>query len=113
MIFEVSVVNAYLIYKDYKDTSGMTMLQFCESLVRSLLLGVPFGDLKPRPTERSTSRTKHKLANHKLEEMEGSARDQSREASDVAAKKIKTFCSDCNKFFVLIVLTRNIRLCNK
>ena len=25
----------------------------------------------------------------------------------------KTFCSDCNKFFVLIGLTRSIMLCNK
>jgi hypothetical protein len=26
---------------------------------------------------------------------------QSREASNAAAKKVKTFCSDCDKFFCL------------
>jgi len=59
---------------------------------------------------------KRKLGDHKLEEMEGSARNvrrrcagcyeksgeqQSREASLATAKKIKTFCSDCDKFFCL------------
>ena len=47
MIFGVSIVNAYLIYKEYYDTSGMTMLQFRESLVRSLLILMPFEKLKP------------------------------------------------------------------
>ena len=56
---------------------------------------------------------KRKLADHKLEKMEGSARyvrrhcagcyekireQRSREASVTAAKRIKTFCSDCGKF---------------
>jgi hypothetical protein len=116
MIFGMSIVNAYLIYKENYDTSRATMLQFRESLVRSLLLGVPYENLKPGPRERSTSQTKRKLADHKLEEMEGSARDvrrrcagcyeknreqQSREVSYAVAKKIKTFCPDCDKFFCL------------
>ncbi len=41
ILFRVTIVNAYLIYKEYYNTSCMTMLQFRESLVRSLLLGVP------------------------------------------------------------------------
>jgi len=61
MIFGVLVVNAYLIYKEYYDTSSMTMLQFRESLVRSLLLGVPFENLKPSPRQQPTSQTKRKL----------------------------------------------------
>ena len=84
--------------------------------MRSLLRGVTYENLKPGPEERSTSQTKRKLADHKLEEMEGAARDvrrrcvgcyekirrqQSREATAIAAKKIKTFCPDCNKFFCL------------
>ncbi len=94
----------------------MTILQFRESLVRSLLLDVPYENLKPGPRERSTSQTKRKLADHKLEEMEGIARDvrrrcvgcyekirqqQSREANAAAAKKIKSFCPGCDRFFWL------------
>ena len=92
------------------------MLQFRESLVRSLLLGMPFENLKPGPRERSTSRIKRKLADHKLEEIEESDRDvrrrcadcyakirqqKSKEASNATAKKVKTFCSDCDKFYCL------------
>ena len=80
------------------------MLQLRESLVPSLLLGVPYENLKPGPRERSTTQTKRKL-----EQMEGSARDvrrrcvdcygqirqqQSREANAATAKKVKTFCLD-------------------
>ena len=116
MIFGMSIVNAYLIYKGNYDTRRTTMLQFRESLVRSLLLGVPCENLKPGPGERSTSQTKHKLADHKLEKVEGVARDvrrrcvgcyekirqqQSREASGMATKRIKTFYPDCDKFFCL------------
>ena len=68
-------MNAYLIYKEYYDTSGMTMLQFRESLVRSLLLGVPSENLKPGPRQQATSQTKRKLTDHVLEEMEGPAHD--------------------------------------
>ena len=75
MIFGMSTVNAYLIVKENYDTSRMTMLQFRESLVRSLLLGMPFEKLKPGPRQQSTSRSKRKLADHKLEEKKGSDRD--------------------------------------
>ena len=82
----------------------------------SLLHGVPYENLKPGPRERSTSQTKRKLVDHKLEEKEGSTRNvgrqstgcyakgraqQSREASNAAAKKVKTFCSDCDQLFCL------------
>ncbi|CAF4642837.1 unnamed protein product, partial [Rotaria magnacalcarata] len=78
------------------------MLQFRESLVRSLLLGVPFENVKPGPRERSTSQTKRKLADHQLVEKQGSDHDvrircvgcyaknreqQSREACHAATKR--------------------------
>jgi hypothetical protein len=62
------------------------------------------------------SHSKRKLLDHKLEEMEGSARNirirctgcyeeerkqQSREASYAAAKKVKNFYSECDKFFCI------------
>lgn len=72
IIFGVSVVNAYFIYKENYDTSRTTMLQFRESLLRSLLLGAPYETLKPGPIERSTNQTKRKLADHKLKEQDGS-----------------------------------------
>jgi hypothetical protein len=75
MIFGVSIVNAYLIYKEYYSTNVMTMSQFCESLVRSLLRGIPFEYVKPGPRECSTSQTKCKLVDHRLEEKQGSNRD--------------------------------------
>ncbi len=97
--------------------SKVTILQFRESLVRSLLLGMPFEKLKPGPKQKPTGQTKRKLADHMLEEKEGSARDvrrrcagcyekisqqqQSREAGHAAAKKVKIFCPDCGKFFCL------------
>lgn len=64
----------------------------------------------------------------KLEEKEGFMRNvgrrctgcyakgriqRSREASYAAAKKVKTFCSDCEKFFVLSVLMISIMLWSK
>ena len=128
MIFVMSIVYAYLIYKDNDDTSRMTMLHFRKSLVRSLLLGVPFENIKSGPRERPTSQTKRKLADHKLEEMEGPARndrrrcvgcyekirqEQSREASATAAKRIKSFYPDCDKFFCLDCLMKSIPLNNK
>ena len=57
MIFGISIVNAYLIYRENYDTSRTTMLQFRESLVQSLLLGVPYENLKPGPRERSSNET--------------------------------------------------------
>ena len=112
------VVNAYLIYREHYDTSRMTILHFCESIVRLLLLGALSDNSKPGPRERSKSQTKRKLADHKLGDKEGPTHnvgrrytscyakgkaEQSREASNAAAKKVKTFCSDCDKF-VLSVL---------
>jgi hypothetical protein len=116
LIFGTSIVNSYLIYKENYATGNITILQFRESLVGSLLLGVPSENLKTGPRQQSTSHLKHKLADHKLEEEEGSARNvrrrcagcyeknrkqQSREACHATTKKIKTFCFDCNKFFCL------------
>ena len=84
----------------------MTILQFRESLVRSLLLGTPSEKLKPGPKQKPTGQAKRKLADHTLEELERSTRDnrrrcagcyeknrekQSKEASNSATKKIKTF----------------------
>jgi hypothetical protein len=54
-------------------TSEMTIPQFRESLVRSLLFGTPFENLKPGPRKQSTRHSKHKLPDHKLEEIEGPA----------------------------------------
>ena len=116
LIFGTAVVNSYLVYKEHYSTSNMTILKFRESLVRSLLLGIPFEKLNPGPRQKSIGQTKRKLADHKLEEKEGSTRDvrrrcagcyekirqqQSREASLATTKKIKTFCSECDKFFCL------------
>ena len=109
-------MNTYLIYKGNDDTTRMTMLPLRESLVWFLFVGVPYENLKSDTRERSRSQTKRKLAGHKLEEKEGSTRnvgrrctgcyekgraEQSREASNAAAKKVKTFCSACDKSFCL------------
>jgi len=90
-------------------------LQFRESIVRNLLLGTPIEKLKPGSRQKSASSSKRKLTDHKLQEIEASARDvrrrcagcyekirqrQSREASNATGKKIKTFCSDCDNFFL-------------
>jgi hypothetical protein len=80
---------------------------------------------KLNPGQKSTSQTKRKFADHKLGEKEGSARDvrrrcagcyekirqqqQSREASHAAAKKIKTFCPDCKKFYCLDIFNEKHR----
>ncbi len=56
-------------------TSDMTILQFRESLLRSLLLDTPFEKLKIRPRQQSASRLKRKLADHKFEQKAGSTRD--------------------------------------
>jgi hypothetical protein len=116
LIFGTAIVNSYLVYREHYSTNSMTILKFRESLVRSLLLGIPFEKLKPGPRQKTASQMKRKLSDHKLEEREGSARDvrrrcagcyekisqeQSREAGHATAKKVKTFCSDCDKFFCL------------
>ena len=127
IILEAWVVNAYLIYREYDNTSHMTILYFHESVVRPLLLVAPSENLKSGSREGSTSQMKRKLADHKLAEKEGPTRnvarrytgcctkeraEQSREASNAAAKKVKTFCSDCEKCF-LSVLMISIMLWNK
>ncbi len=68
MIFGTAVVNSYLIYKKNYAASDMSLLQFRESLVRSLLLGTSFEKLKPGLRQQSASRSKRKLADHKLED---------------------------------------------
>ncbi len=72
--------------------------------------------MRPSRRQEPRSHSKRKLADHKLEEKEASARDvrrhctgcyekmrqqQSREASNATAKKIRSFCSDYDKFFCL------------
>ena len=114
LIFGTALVNSYLIYKENHIESKVTILQFRESLVRSLLLDTPIEKLKPGPKQQSASQSKRKLADHMLEEKEGSARDVrrrcagcyekirqqlARKASGMVVDKIRTFCSGCNKFF--------------
>ena len=116
LVFGTALLNSYLIYKENYAASKVTILQFHESLVQFLLLGMPFERLKSGAKQKSAGQTKRKLADHKFEEKEGSARDvrrrcvdcyekirkqESREASAMAAKRIKTFCPDCGKFFCL------------
>ena len=112
LIVGTAVVHSYLIYKENYATSNITILKSRKTLVRSLLLGVPTENLKPGPRQQSTSSLKGKLTDHKLEELEGSARNvrkrcvgwygklrqqQSREASAPAAERLKTFCPGCDK----------------
>jgi hypothetical protein len=108
LVFGTALVNSYLIYKENYAISKVTILQLRETFVRSLLLGTPIEKLKSGPRQQSASHSKRKLADHKLEEKEGSTCNvgrrytgcyangrvqQSREASYAAAKKIKTFPS--------------------
>ncbi len=73
-LFGIAIVSSYLIYKENYVASVVTILQFRESLVRSLLLHMPFEKLEPGPGQKSTSHWKRKHADHKLEEKEGSPR---------------------------------------
>jgi hypothetical protein len=75
LLFGTSIVNSYLIYKENYATGDITILQFRESVVRSLLLGVSSENLKLGPRQQSTSHLKRKLADLKLEEKKGSDRD--------------------------------------
>lgn len=50
-------MNAYLINKENYDTSGMTMLEFRDSVVQSLPFGVPYENAKSGHREHSTSQT--------------------------------------------------------
>jgi hypothetical protein len=72
LIFGTAIVNSYLIYKENYTANKVTILQFRESLVRSLLLDMPFEKQKSSPGQKSTRQTKRKLADYKLEEKEGS-----------------------------------------
>ncbi|CAF1403143.1 unnamed protein product [Adineta ricciae] len=101
-IFGTSIANAYLICKENYGTSNMTMLQFHESLVRSLLLGEPFENLKPGPEQQPANQKKREHIGHLLGGMNGSVRNarrrwidcyektrqqQSREASAITANR--------------------------
>jgi len=46
VIFQMAIVNSYLIYKDNYVASVVIILQFRESLARSLLLCMPFEKLR-------------------------------------------------------------------
>ena len=122
LIFGTSIVNTYLIYKKNYTTNKITILQFCESLGRSLLLSIPSENLKPGPVQQSTNQRKPTLGDHKLEEIEGSVcnvsrrcigcyeearKQQSREATYAAAKKVKAFYSKCDKLFYLECFNKN------
>ena len=117
LVFGTEIVKSYLLCKENYATNKMTVLQFRESLVRSLLIGMLFEKQKLSPRQKSAGQTKRKFTDHKLEEREASARDvrrrcagcyekirqqrQPRATAQVAAKKIKTFSPDCEKFFCL------------
>jgi hypothetical protein len=75
LIFGTEIINAYLIYKANYATSHLIILQFRKRLVRSLFLGMPLKKLKPGSKQQSTVRSKYELADYKLEEKEGSARN--------------------------------------
>jgi hypothetical protein len=128
LVFGTALVNSYLIHKENYAIREVTLLQFRKSLARSELLGMLLERLKFGPREKSTSRTKRKLTDHKLEEKEGSARmvgrrgadcyekirqQQLKEASNVTAKKLKASVLIVRKFFALIVSTRSILPWNK
>ncbi len=91
----------------------MIILQYRESLVRSLLLGTPFEKLKPGPRQQSAIHSKRNVGRRCTGYYAKERELKSREANYAAVKKIKTFCCDCDNFFVLIVLTRSIMLWNK
>ena len=116
LILGMAIVNSYLVYKENYSTNNTTILKFRKSLVRSLLLGVPFENLKPGIKQQLTSQSKRKLVDHQLEEGQEFSHDvrrrctgcyekirqqQSRETSNAIVKKVKTFCPDCDKFFCL------------
>jgi len=75
LLFGTLIINAYLMYKENYGLSNMTILQFRKSLVRSLLLGEPFENLKPGAKQQSTNPRKQKHTDHLLEEMKGTASD--------------------------------------
>ena len=87
LLFGTALINSYLIYKENYATSKVPILQFRESLVRSLLLGMPFEKLTPSPRQQSTSHLKRKIADHKLAEKKGSDRDVRRRCVGCYEKK--------------------------
>ena len=113
-MFGTAVLNNSLIYKENLARNNITILQFRESFVRYLPLGVFFANLKHGLRQKLTSYLKCNLVDHKLKEMKGYARGVSREYVDryenlrqqppretnpTRVKKIKTSCSDCgNKY---------------
>ena len=58
LIFETALINSYLIDKENYTESKVTILQFHESLVWSLLLGMLFEKLKPGPKQKPAGQTK-------------------------------------------------------
>ncbi len=66
LIFGTAIVNSYLVYKEHYSTNNMTILKFRESLVRSLLLGIPFEELKPGPRQKSTSQVTNECEDFSL-----------------------------------------------
>ena len=95
-----------LVYKKNFDTIHVTLLQFREILVRSLLLDTSFEKLKPGRRQQSVNRSKLELADHMLEkriDLRASSEDTvqaaMREANHIAANKIKTLYADCDNFF--------------
>ncbi len=52
LIFGISVVNSYLIYKENYSTSNIEIFQFRECLVRSLVLSTPIEKLKSDPRKQ-------------------------------------------------------------
>ena len=87
LVFGTAVVNSYLIYKEKYTKSKVTILQFRESLVQSLLLGTPIEKLKHGSRQQPARYSKRKLADHKLEEKEGSIRNVGRRCTGCYAKK--------------------------
>ncbi len=53
LVLGTAIVNSYLIYKENYAASKVTIPQFRESLVQSLLLGMPFEKLKSDPGQKS------------------------------------------------------------
>ena len=108
MIFGMLLVSVYLIYKESYDTTSVIMLEFRETLVWSLLLGVQYENLKPGPRKRSTSQMKCKLEEKEVSTLNigrwctgcyaKRRAQQSREASMQQQRKQKLFALTVIKF---------------
>jgi hypothetical protein len=64
----------------------MSLVQFRESLVASLVLDMPFEKLKTGPRQQPASQSKRQLADHKFEGKEGSARNVRRRCASCYEK---------------------------